>query len=105
MLRTTKLYLRPSTVIGGFLAFTSSCQCLDHDQTISNILNESQIWGYGFLAGFGISLIGFLTALLIVCCKTVASDACFEITIKTLFSLSMGALIGDSMVHILPSAY
>jgi hypothetical protein len=64
-----------------------------------------QRWGFGFLAGLGISLIGFLTALVIVFCKSMASDACFEMTIKSLFSLAFGALLGDAMLHILPSAY
>ena len=70
-----------------------------------NIMNVSEIWGYGFLAGFGISAIGFLTALLIVCIKNLFSDTCFELTIKFLFSLSFGALLGDAMLHILPGAY
>jgi hypothetical protein len=64
-------------------------------------LTKSQIWGFGFLAGFGISLIGFLTALAIVCFKKMASDGCFEIIIKFLFSLAFGALLGDAMIHIL----
>lgn len=34
-----------------------------------------------------------------------ASDACFEITIKFFFSLAFGALLGDAMIHILPSGY
>jgi hypothetical protein len=57
------------------------------------------------LAGLGISLIGFLAALVIVFCKKLSSDYCFEVTIKSLFSLSFGALIGDVMIHILPSSY
>jgi hypothetical protein len=57
------------------------------------------------LAGLGISLIGFFTALLIVFCKKFSSDQCFEVTIKTLFSFAFGALIGDVLIHILPHAY
>jgi len=34
-----------------------------------------------------------------------ASDYCFEMTIKFLFSLAFGALLGDAMIHILPEAY
>lgn len=57
------------------------------------------------MAGFGISLIGFVTALAIVCFKKMASDGCFEIIIKFLFSLAFGALLGDAMIHILGEAY
>jgi hypothetical protein len=40
-------------------------------------LNEAQSWGYGILAGFCLSMIGFLAAIILVCCKSKASDACF----------------------------
>ena len=41
------------------------------------ILNASQSWGYGILAGFCLSLIGFIAAIILVCCKNNASDRCF----------------------------
>jgi hypothetical protein len=41
----------------------------------------------------------------VVLCKNIASDFCFEVTIKSLFSLAFGALIADVMLHILPEAY
>ena len=90
------------------LALTSICQD-DHDghdhEEESNLILVSERWGFGFLAGFGISLIGFLTAIVLVCSKNVASDFCFSVTIKFLFSLAFGALLGDAMIHLLPAGY
>lgn len=40
-------------------------------------LTEEQIWGFGFLAGFGISLIGFLAALVLLIGKKCCSLGCF----------------------------
>ena len=74
----------------------------DEHASESEVITIPQRWGFGFLAGLGVSLIGFLTALVIVFCKNLASDACFEMTIKSLFSLAFGALLGDAMIHILP---
>jgi len=73
--------------------------------TTPNLISVSQRWGFGFLAGLGVSALGFITALMIVWCKNTASDACFEMTIKFLFSLAFGALIGDAMIHLLPDGY
>lgn len=78
----------------------------DHstDPQAANLTNE-QIWGFGFLAGFGISLIGFLAAIVLLIGKKCCSLACFEMIIKFLFSLACGALLGDSLIHILAESY
>lgn len=82
----------------------------DHDEHEEENHKDHMIevparWGFGFLAGLAVSLVGFATALVIVFCKRLTSDTCFEMTIKFLFSLAFGALIGDVLVHILPEAF
>lgn len=57
------------------------------------------------MAGLAVSLIGFLTALGIVCFKNFTSDDRFQVFIKFLFGLALGALLGDATIHILSEAY
>lgn len=68
-------------------------------------LTVAQIWGFGILAGIGISLIGFLAAIILLVAKKCCHDSNFVMIIKFFFSLAFGALIGDSIVHILSEAY
>lgn len=54
---------------------TIAVSCQDSIDTSSEQpdLNKSQVWGFGILAGFGISLMGFIAAIILVgskkCCK------------------------------------
>jgi|688.fasta_scaffold268933_3 zinc transporter ZupT len=65
----------------------------------------SESWGYGFLAGFCLSLVGFIAAFILVCFQKCLSESCFKILINQLYALACGAIIGDAIVHILPEAY
>ena len=69
------------------------------------MLTTAQIWGFGTLAGIGISAIGFVAAFLLLIAKKCCSFKFFETLVKFLFSLSCGALVGDAIIHILSEAY
>lgn len=89
------------------LTTQASCQNTTNPSTDNTVhlISVSQRWGFGFLSGLGVSALGFICAIVVVKCKDMASDACFEVTIKFLFSLAFGALLGDAMIHLLPSGY
>lgn len=61
----------------------------------------AQIWGFGVLAGLGISLIGFVAAIILLIAKKFFNQTNFTSIIKFFFSLAFGALLGDAVVHIL----
>lgn len=65
-------------------------------------LTTSESWGYGFLAGFGISLIGFIAAFILLFMQKCVTEGCFKITVNMLYALACGAVVGDAMIHILP---
>ena len=78
----------------------------DHDDHATTPdLTVPQIWGFGFLGGLAVSLIGFVAALIVVGLKRCCSDTFFDVFIKFLFALGCGALIGDAIVHMLPEAF
>ncbi len=56
-------------------------------------------------SGILVSLIGFVAAALILCCRKVFSQSIFLYTLRFLFALACGALVGDVLVHILPEAF
>ena len=96
----------PFVLITSLCLFISKCQETETEsESESTTLNHSQIWGFGVLAGFGISSIGFIAALILVIAKKCCNLPHFEIILKFLFSLSCGALIGDAVIHILAEAY
>jgi zinc transporter ZupT len=68
-------------------------------------LTTSESWGYGFLAGFCLSLLGFVAAILLICFQKCLSESCFKHFVSMLYALACGAIIGDAMIHILPEAY
>ena len=68
-------------------------------------MTSAQIWGFGFLACLGISLIGFIAAGILLIIKRIGNDSCFQYVVKFMFALAAGALLGDVVVHILPEAY
>lgn len=68
-------------------------------------LTIAQIWGFGVLAGFGVSILGFLAAFVLVFAKKCCNAECFETVLRFMFSLSCGALLGDAIVHILAESY
>ena len=68
-------------------------------------LTTSESWGYGFLTGFCLSLMGFVAAIILVSCQRCLSESCFKIFVNQLYALACGAIIGDAMIHILPEAF
>lgn len=76
----------------------------DHDHE-EHALTTAQAWGFGMLAGFGVSLIGLFAALFVIGIKQCVEDSSFKIFLNLLYSLGCGALVGDAMIHILPQAY
>jgi zinc transporter ZupT len=68
-------------------------------------LTSSESWGYGFLTGFGLSLLGFVAALILICLQRCLTVGCFKICVNQLYALACGAIIGDAMIHILPEAF
>ena len=76
----------------------------DHHEE-ENHLTNPQIWGFGFLAGLGVSLIGFIAAILLLIIKKCLSDTIFNTIVKFLFALACGALLGDAVVHIMAESY
>ena len=76
-----------------------------HHEEEEGHLTEQQIWGFGFLAGLAISIIGFLAAIIVLILKKFCSLTSFEVIIKFLFSLACGALLGDTLVHILAESF
>ena len=68
-------------------------------------LSDAQIWGFGILTGIAVSMIGFLAAIALVALRKCMSDETFKMFIQVFYALGCGALIGDSIVHILPEAF
>lgn len=68
-------------------------------------LSTSEAWGFGFLAGFCISLLGFVAAFILICFQKCLSEGCFKHFVGMLYSLSCGAIIGEAIIHILPEAF
>lgn len=71
----------------------------------NSTLTSSESWGYGFLAGFGLSLLGFVAALILICLQKCLTEGCFKIFVNQLYALACGAILGDAMIHILPEAF
>lgn len=68
-------------------------------------LTSEQAWGYGFLTGFCLSLLGFVAAILLTCFQKCLTEGCFKYFVGLLYALACGAIIGDAMIHILPEAF
>lgn len=56
-------------------------------------------------AGGFVSLIGFIASFLLLSLRKVLSESLFGVIIQVLFAFSCGALLGETMLHILPEAY
>ena len=77
----------------------------EHHEEEEKKLTNPQIWGFGFLAGLAVSLIGFIAAILLILLKKCVALSKFETAIKFCYGLACGALIGDALVHIAAEAY
>ena len=60
---------------------------------------------YGMLAGGFVSLIGFIASFLLLFLQKFISARFYTTIIQVLFAFSCGALLGETMLHILPEAY
>jgi hypothetical protein len=62
-----------SFTILALLIMSITCQDTLDTTTSQSDLTKSQVWGFGMLTGFGISMMGFIAALILVgakkCCK------------------------------------
>jgi hypothetical protein len=54
------------------------------------------------LAGGFVSLIGFMASFLLLCCRRFIPEEFYTVIIQVLFSFSCGALLGETMLHVLP---
>lgn len=68
-------------------------------------LSSDQIWGYGILTGVGVGLVGLLAHIILIVLKSCCTLNLFEGTIQFLYCFACGALIGDTLIDILPEAY
>jgi len=57
------------------------------------------------MAGGFVSLIGFIAAFLLLCLRKYIPEHFYVSIIQILFACSCGALLGETMLHILPEAY
>ena len=73
--------------------------------------NEEEKWSkddiylYGMASGAFVSFIGFIAAFLLLVLQKIIPIAAYTIIIQVLFAFSCGALLGETMLHILPEAY
>jgi hypothetical protein len=65
------------------------------------LLSVSQRWVYGILSGLGLSLLGFIAAIILVGIGKGIKNNKFKALIKILYALACGSLIGDAVIHIL----
>lgn len=68
-------------------------------------LSTAERWGFGILAGFGLSAFGFVAAFILVMIGKKVESESFKNCIRALFALACGTLIGDAVIHILSEAY
>ena len=65
--------MKASTLFVLLLVLAYAEEDHDHHHEEEGHLSEAQIWGFGFLAGLAVSLIGFIAAIIVVvirkCCS------------------------------------
>lgn len=67
--------------------------------------SDDDLFYYGMAAGTFVSLIGFFAAFLLLSLRKIMPEAMFTVIIQILFAFSCGALLGETMLHVLPEAY
>jgi hypothetical protein len=55
--------------------------------------------------GIGISGLGFIASIFLVCIQTLITPEFFMTLVNMLYSLGCGAIVGDAVIHILPDAF
>ena len=79
----------------------------DHEEHQTDKFTKNQIWLYGVLASFIISLLGFLMSgvmILILRSKRLTPSA-LNFLIRALVAFAVGSLLSDAVVHIIPDVY
>lgn len=67
--------------------------------------SDEDLFNYGMLAGGFVSLIGFMAAFLLLGLRKCIPEQIYTVIIQLLFACSCGALLGETMLHVLPEAY
>ena len=94
-----------SSTILAFACLIIVLKASGDDEEEHEDLSTGQAWGFGILAGIAQSVMGILAALLVVALRQCISKANFKALLNVLYALGCGAMVGDSMIHILPEAY
>lgn len=84
------------------LAVTAICKSTKKKEDVTERWTEEDLFLYGMGAGTFVSLIGFIASFLLLSLKKVLSENLFGVIIQVLFAFSCGALLGETMLHILP---
>jgi hypothetical protein len=87
------------------IALIAPALAANHSEGETERWSEDDLFFYGLLAGGFVSLIGFIAAFLLLSLRKVLSESIFTIIIQILFAFSCGALLAETMLHILPEAY
>ncbi|CAD8062328.1 unnamed protein product [Paramecium sonneborni] len=66
---------------------------------------SSEKWGYGILASFGVSMIGFVVSILIIILKNISKGETAKQVMKVLIGFAVGALLGDAFIHLIPHSF
>ena len=79
----------------------------EHEDHQTDTFSKNQIWLYGVLASFIVSLLGFLMSgvmILILRSKRLTPSA-LNFLIRALIAFAVGSLLSDAVVHIIPDVY
>ncbi|CAD8069232.1 unnamed protein product [Paramecium sonneborni] len=74
-------------------------------QTVFCEPTSSERWGYGFLASFAVSMIGFVVSILIIILKNFSKGETAKQVMKVLIGFAVGSLLGDSFIHLIPHSF
>ena len=66
---------------------------------------KDDLFLYGMLSGGFVSLIGFIASFLLLFLQKFIPPHIYTVIIQILFAFSCGALLGETMLHILPESY
>ncbi|CAD8055378.1 unnamed protein product [Paramecium primaurelia] len=74
-------------------------------QTVFGAPTSSERWGYGILASFGVSMIGFVVSIMIIILKKFSKGETAKQIMKVLIGFAIGALLGDAFIHLIPHSF
>ncbi|CAD8159724.1 unnamed protein product [Paramecium octaurelia] len=73
--------------------------------TVFGAPTSSERWGYGILASFGVSMIGFVVSIFIIILKKFSKGETAKQVMKVLIGFAIGALLGDAFIHLIPHSF